>query len=839
MKLFCALTAFILLVSCSASHQESYPNIVLILADDLGYGDIKALNPEGRIPTPHMDDVVENGLNFTDAHSNSSVCTPSRYGLLTGRYAWRTRLKSRVTHAYDRPLIEENRLTIASMLKSKGYETAAIGKWHLGMNWAPKEGKVIPLQDRLANESDVNLQAPITDGPSSVGFDYFYGISASANFPPYAFIEGGQLVEQPSMAKPDSIFGMAGSMVSKWNYRKLMPALTDKVVNYLEKRSKSDKPFFLYLPFTAPHTPIAPTLAAVGRSEAGKYGDFVTVLDDAVGQVMNTLDELGIAENTLVIVTSDNGSPARVGNRSRPGTVISKYGHRANGGKKGLKGDIYEGGHRIPFIWYWPKNIKEKTSTDRLVSFTDVFATLANLVGFELPPNTAEDSFSFLSEVVQNPNEAKRAHIVHHSFDGMFGYRSGQWKLTERLGSGGFTNPRTIPSTPTGPKGQLFDLSSDPFEETNLWDVNAEKAEQLSQELLTIQNQGYSRPGAQRSPPESFLARLKPAPVGGGFKMDGYYVWGMSVVKGDDGLYHGFASRWDVEASFKNWVTNSEIVHAVSETPAGPYRFESVALGRRGKGYWDGDMAHNPIVKKIGDTYVLYYIGTTYEGTFPTLEASVEFRKEARANQRIGMATSKSPYGPWERRDEPIIDTRPNKWDALLTANPAVSVRPDGTVLLIYKSTEGFDGKLKLGVTEAATFEGPYKRLRDEPILDFEETTGIEEHVEDPYIWWNGEQYELIMKDLIGNICGERGGGIHATSKNGIDWVISRPAQAYSRRVLWDNGDDIVQSAFERPQLLIEDGKPTHIFAATGRNKNQGYWGFEGLTWNMVIPLEH
>jgi len=335
----------------------------------------------------------------------------------------------------------------------------------------------------------------------------------------------------------------------------------------------------------------------------------------------------------------------------------------------------------------------------------------------------------------------------------------------------------------------------------------------------------------------AFIDRLLPAPVGGGFAMDDYWVWCGSVIQGEDGKYHMFASRWRKDIPFSpHWLTNSEIVRAVSDTPEGPYRFEEVVLPARGEDYWDGRMTHNPTIHKYGDTYLLFYIGTTYKGATPTPDNPERQGSDrvltARANQRIGLATAKSITGPWERRDEPILQPRPNKWDALMVTNPAPCVLPDGSVLLIYKAVAHQKDLLRLGVAKADRFDGPYERLLDEPIFRFDETG---DHVEDPYIWHAGDHFELLMKDMKGGICGEKGGGIHATSPDGINWTISDPPKAYSRTVRWDDGTVTTQAFLERPQLLIRGGVPTHLFLATA----DGPGGFDraNRSWNMVIPL--
>jgi len=335
---------------------------------------------------------------------------------------------------------------------------------------------------------------------------------------------------------------------------------------------------------------------------------------------------------------------------------------------------------------------------------------------------------------------------------------------------------------------------------------------------------------------DEFISKLLPAPIAGGFRMDGYWVWGMSVIRDDEGKYHGYASRWPKSMPFTpNWTTNSEIVHCTSDRPEGPYTFSDVVFESR-KGFWDEKMTHNPTIHRLGDMYLLYYIGTTYDFEIPTEAITREMQQLARGNQRIGLATSTSPYGPWKRKDEPILEVRPDEWDAFFTSNPAVCIKADGSVLLMYKSTKDKNGLLKLGLAGAPSYDGPYERISNEPIFQFKKDHA-NEHVEDPYMWYNGEYFELIMKDMNGGITGEKGGGIHATSADGINWTIDKNPRSYAKKVLWSDGTFIEQAAFERPQLLIENGRPTHLFAATGANSEGAYWKFED-TWNMCIPLK-
>ena len=337
-----------------------------------------------------------------------------------------------------------------------------------------------------------------------------------------------------------------------------------------------------------------------------------------------------------------------------------------------------------------------------------------------------------------------------------------------------------------------------------------------------------------KSKPRAFIDRLLPAPVGGGFALKDYWVWDGSVIKGEDGKYHMFGSRWPKHLIFLDgYKTYSEVILAVSDTPEGPYKFQKVVLPARGEKYWDGRITHNPTIHKYGDTYLLYYIGSTYKGPAPSAEelrsGKSKKPREMYANLRIGLATSKSLSGPWQRRDEPVLSprTRP-KWDFLYVTNPAACVRDDGSILLVYRSKG-----LRLGAVMSSHYAQPFRRITDGPVLKLKDKY----RVEDPYLWWNGKHFELVAKDITGGLCGEKYAGIHATSSEGTSWKLSEPPMAYSRRVRWADGTETVQGCLERPQLLFDDdGQPTHLFAATG----DGPGGFDNSTktWTMVIPLK-
>ncbi len=335
-------------------------------------------------------------------------------------------------------------------------------------------------------------------------------------------------------------------------------------------------------------------------------------------------------------------------------------------------------------------------------------------------------------------------------------------------------------------------------------------------------------------PTRAFIDRLQPAPVNGGFAMDDYWVWGGSCVRGDDGLYHLFASRWPKRYPFfEGYTVYSEVVRAVSATPEGPYEFQEVVLPARDAQYWDGRMTHNPTIHKWRDTYLLFYIGATYTAPAPTAEELHAGDRtkptESYATVRIGLATAASPLGPWARRDEPILKPRPGKWDSKVVTNPAACVLDDGSILMFYRSNTP-DG-LRIGATRTAGPDGPFERIADDPVFQLEGGN----FVEDPYVWQAGGHFEMLAKDMTGGITGEKHAGVHAVSDDGLSWCVSDPPKAYSRRVRWDDGTETVQGCLERPQLLFHNGQPTHLFAATG----DGPGGFResSRTWTQVIPI--
>jgi arylsulfatase A-like enzyme len=489
--------------SLAEGADSARPNILLILCDDLGYGDVKCLNPAGKIATPHMDRLAREGLLFTDAHSSSAVCSPTRYGLMTGRYNWRTKLQSGVLGGLSPRLIEPGRMTIASLLKQHGYHTACVGKWHLGMDWVKKPGKEVAELNIESREQvfNVDYSQPIANGPTSVGFDEYFGISASLDMVPYAYIENDRVTALPTA---DRAFAMMsgregaqtrlGPAAPDFDAANVLPDLTKRAVEIIGQRAadaKRHKPFFLYLPFASPHTPILPTKEWLGKSGLNPYADFVMQQDAAIGELLDALDRHQLADNTLVIFTSDNGcSP-----QAKFDELLAK-GHNPSHLFRGHKADIFEGGHRVPFLVRWPGKIQPGSTTDQLTCLTDVIATIAEILGAKLPDNAAEDSISFLPTLLGQAGKPGRTTLVSHSINGSFAIRDGNWKLCLCRGSGGWSAPRPGQGDANLPEVQLFDLKTDIGERANLQAQHPDIVARLTKLLEQQIADGRSTPGA-------------------------------------------------------------------------------------------------------------------------------------------------------------------------------------------------------------------------------------------------------------------------------------------------------------------------------------------------------
>lgn len=444
------------------------PNIVFVMCDDLGYGDIHCLNKEhGKIATPSVDKLARRGMIFTDAHSGSSVCTPTRYGLLTGRYSWRTTLQRGVVQGFAPNLIAADRPTVASFLKAQGYHTAVIGKWHLNFEYTdPDSGKTLKRPKGVTGP----VGARIPDGPLTRGFDYFHGFHHAGSMK--AVIENDRVIEH------DDVINM-------------LPRLTRKAVEYIDARAADKKPFFLYVPLGSPHTPIVPSKAWQGKSKLGAYGDFVMETDNALGEINKALARHGLTDNTLVIFTSDNGCSKAAGIDK-----LAKQGHRVSAHLRGSKADIWEGGHRVPFVASWPGHIKPGSTSDELICLVDLFATVADITGKPLPSESAEDSVSFLPAFSGDPIVSTRKGVVHHSISGHFAYRMGPWKLALARASGGWTSPTEKQAKPGFPEAQLYNMTKDVSESRNLYDEYPDVAKMLLDQLTSDVTSGRSTEGA-------------------------------------------------------------------------------------------------------------------------------------------------------------------------------------------------------------------------------------------------------------------------------------------------------------------------------------------------------
>ncbi|MCC5844317.1 MAG: arylsulfatase [Verrucomicrobia bacterium] len=463
--------------STSSRRTDGKPNIVYILCDDLGYGDVRFMNPERcRIPTPHIDQLASESLCFTDAHSGSAVCTPTRYGFLTGRYAWRSRLQRGVVVENETPLIAEDLATLPGYLGSRGYRTACLGKWHLGLSFTDADGKVLNVRSDKSRENFHTAGVPVgtrvPDGPVTRGFEYFWGFYRSATM--------SSVIENDRVAEEVPLTEMLGE-------------LGRRACGYIAERAREDKPFFLYLPLNSPHGPIVPSESWQGRSEIGPYGDFIMETDDVVGRVLAALKANGLEENTLVIFTSDNGCSEPC---AEAHVLEREHGHYPSAHLRGYKSDIWEGGHRVPFVARWPGRIPAGTTSDALICLTDLFRTCADLFKDPLPDDTAVDSESMLP-LLLGETERGRNSVIHHSIKGRFSIRQGRWKLELCPGSGGWSRPKDPEALEQGlPSIQLYDMQADVSETVNLAEQQPEVVARLLAELSHSVEQGRSTPGA-------------------------------------------------------------------------------------------------------------------------------------------------------------------------------------------------------------------------------------------------------------------------------------------------------------------------------------------------------
>ncbi len=498
----CALVAMAHPAPAQTGNEPNQPNILFILADDLGYGDVGALNPSNKIKTPQMDRFATESVVFTEAHASSAVCTPSRYSILTGRYNWRSAMKSGVLGGFSKPLLEPGRLTVATLLKEHGYDTACVGKWHLGMEWArlPQSAESKRKKGKNGEGERIDFTKPIANGPTTVGFDYFFGISASLDMPPYAFIENDRVTAQPSipngrLAGEGGETTRIGPQVPGFEAKNVLPTLTQKVVDYLIAHGGGKnraKPFFLYVALPTPHAPLAPTEEWRGKSGLNAYADYVMETDDCIGKLLAALARTPAASNTLVVITSDNGCSPAAGF-----PFLLAHGHDPSAGRRGYKADIYDGGHRIPLMIRWPGHTPANATCGGFVCLGDFMATCAEILQAKLPDDAGEDSISFLPLLSRPTASAPRQILVESSINGSFGLRDGRWKLALCPDSGGWSFPRPgVDSTEGMPRFQLFDLALDPAERTNMLGAHSDVAKRLGTLMRDYISNGRSTPGA-------------------------------------------------------------------------------------------------------------------------------------------------------------------------------------------------------------------------------------------------------------------------------------------------------------------------------------------------------
>lgn len=485
------------------SPKTPKPNILILYADDLGYGDLAFYNPASKIPTPNLDKLAVEGMRFTDAHSSSGICTPSRYALLTGRYHWRD--FHDIVKTFGSSVFRPGIPTLPAMLREEGYATAAIGKWHLGWDWnAIKKEDAQPRRlagkNQVLGTEDFDWSKPIPGGPLSVGFDHYFGDDV-INFPPYCWIEDDKVVQAPDTMmdtrhwkplKEGAWECRPGPMVTGWDPYQNIPVTTQRAVDFILSRKDAEKPFFLYFAYPSPHTPIIPNDEFLGKSGVGPYGDFIVETDHSIGRILGALEEAGLARDTLVVFSADNGPEHYAYARDK------KQAHWSSQPLRGVKRDLYEGGHRVPFLMKWPGVIPADRVCDSLVSQIDLMATIAAVVGYKLPPNAAVDSHDLLPLLEGGTSTVRETHI-HNTAPNIYAIRHGDWVLVDS--KTGYMSPRNpdwearygYPVDDDHPV-ELYNLQADISQRENLATSHPEKVDELKRLMSQIRKQGHSAP---------------------------------------------------------------------------------------------------------------------------------------------------------------------------------------------------------------------------------------------------------------------------------------------------------------------------------------------------------
>jgi arylsulfatase A len=494
------LLSVLVLLSCT-KEEYTQPNIIIIYADDMGYGDLNCQNPNSKIPTPNLDRLASQGMRFTDAHSSSGICSPSRFALLTGTYHWRR--QHGIVESFGPPFFKDTDITLPQALKTKGYTTACIGKWHLGWDWEfqnshSEENQKVRTQKRYLH-TDIDWDKPIKGGPLARGFDYYFG-DETINFPPYAWIENERILEAPTEEMDSINIGYKtkegdwefrpGPKVKNWNPYEVLPTITRKTTQWIHKQEK-EKPFFLYLALPSPHAPIIPNDEFDGKSQAGGYGDFVFQTDWVIGQVLNMLKEKGFEDNTIVIFSSDNGTESYAWERAK------KYGHYSMGKFRGVKRDVWEGGHHVPFIIKWPGHVEANSTTKEVISQVDIMATLTSITGIELPENAAPDSYD-LTPVIKGTKYKSplREATIHNTYSSIWAIRKGDWLYINNSTGGHRELPPSFKEL-TGykdfdTKGLLFNMVEDSEQRVNLYEKYPAKNIEMNNLLEAYRTRSYS-----------------------------------------------------------------------------------------------------------------------------------------------------------------------------------------------------------------------------------------------------------------------------------------------------------------------------------------------------------
>jgi len=515
---FVGLSSLCALTGCQSQEEKTElknPNIVIILADDMGYGDVSFLNPYSRVKTPNIDQLAKNSICFTDAHAGGAVSIPSRYGLMTGRYYFRAERRDEYM-GYLSPLIDPGRETIGTLMQKAGYTTACVGKWHLGLDWTRKDETQPLIPDRrIQGYTNADFSIPVKNSPNDLGFDYSFILPASLDMPPYVFVRNGEVIDPDVILTADAyphskegtryawdkkyvnendiywdrgVWWRNGEMSRSFKVENCLDNIVKEGLSFIRNHvaNEKGKPFMLYLPLTGPHTPWMPNDNFKNASDMGTYGDFISQIDNVVYQVTELLKQLGVDENTMIIFASDNGSPWEEED-------IQRYGHWSNSPWRGQKGDAWEGGHRIPLFIKWPAKIKKAQKYTHTLSLIDLMATFADMTNQSIAAGFGEDSYSFYRVLNGDVAKPVRDHLIYISSSGRLAITSGEWKYIDGLGSAGFSAPNRVNPAVNGPTGQLYNLKEDPAESTNRFFLNKEKADELSALMKKFVDQGYTR----------------------------------------------------------------------------------------------------------------------------------------------------------------------------------------------------------------------------------------------------------------------------------------------------------------------------------------------------------